>query len=368
MQSLKTNAHVVRAKTLYSQYEKYLPAGFFLSGFLFDVITLGRIDSQFSIIQQAVYLVILSSMLLQLFIETTMSRPLSPKLNFYMTWRVPLMHFIFGSLLSSYTLFFFMSGSLAASFGFLLAMVALLVANELPRFQNLGLGFKFALLALSNMCYFAYLIPTVIGQTGIIVFLISILAGLVPTMILYRYSVRKGIPAQAARVQILRPGLLVFTAFLLFYLLRIIPPVPLSLQHIGIYHSVKKNSDGKFELSHQRPWWRFWQNGDQWFQAQPGDKIIAFFRLFSPDSFRDEVRVAWFLKDPRYGYVLQDRIPIKIMGGRNEGFRGYAVKGNYTVGQWRVVVETSDGREIGRLGFSVDSVQPTPREFKLEHH
>lgn len=368
MQDLRTNTHVVRAKTLYSKYEKYLPAGFFAGGFLFDIVTLDRIDSKFTILQQAVYLVLLALLLLQIHIEIGLQRPLSEKFRLYTAWRIPLMHFLFGSLLSSYTLFFFMSGSLGSSFLFLFAMAGLLIGNELPRFQNLGLGFKFALLALANMCYFAYLIPTIIGQTGTMVFLISVLAGLMPSLLLYRLTVRWGVGETSSRVQILRPALLVFLSFLLFYFFRVIPPVPLSLQHIGIYHSVKKTPGGKFELTHERPWWRFWQNGDQWFAAQPGDRIIAFFRLFSPSSFSDEVKVAWYLKDPRFGWTLQDRIPIKIMGGRDEGFRGYAAKANYTVGQWRVVVETRDGREIGRLGFTVETVAAQPREFKLEFH
>jgi hypothetical protein len=368
MQALRTNAHVARVKTLYSQYEKYLPAGFFIGGFLFDIITLDRIDSKFTIIQQAVYLFLLALMLLQMHMEFSLQRPPGDKFRLYTNWRLPIMHFIFGSLLSSYTLFFFKSGSLGSSFLFLLAMAALLVANELPRFHTMGLGFKFALLALSNMCYFAYLIPTVIGQTGVVVFLVSILAGLVPSMILYRLTVRWGASEAGSRVQILRPALLVFLTFLIFYFVRIIPPVPLSLQHIGIYHTVKKTQDGKFELGHERPWWRFWQNGDQWFQAQPGDKIIAFFRLFSPSGFTDQVQIAWYLKDPRHGWTAQDRIPIKIMGGRDQGFRGYAVKSNFTVGEWRVVVETMDEREIGRLGFTIEVVPAQPREFKLERH
>lgn len=368
MQSLGSISPVIRAKSLYSKYEKYLPAAFFIGGFLFDIVTLGRIDSLATMVQQAAYLLFISIQLLQLHYEISLERPLGPRWKFYSEWRIPILHFIFGSLLSSYTLFYFKSGSLASSFFFLLFMVLLLVANEFPRFHGLGLAFKFALLALANMSFFAYVIPTLIGQTGTLVFLISILAGFLPSFVLYRLSVRWKLPDHNSRVQILRPALFVLIGFLLSYLLRIIPPVPLSLQHIGIYHQVRKTPEGQFELAYERPWWLFWQSGDQWFEAQPGDKIIMFFRLFSPSSFTDEVKVAWYLKDPQFGWALQDRIPIKIVGGRDEGFRGYATKTNYTVGKWRVVVETSDGREIGRLGFSLESVAAGPRELKFEYH
>lgn len=366
MEALPKPSPVAQIKGMWARYEKYLPAGFFIGGFLFDVFTLGRIDSLFSILQQAAYLLILAVMLAQMMHEMALEKILHQRWKWYLEWRVPAMHFIFGSLLSSYTLFFFLSGSLSTSFGFLLFIVALLVGNEFPRFQGLGLSFKFALLSLCTMSYGAYLVPTLIGQSGVLVFLVSILAGVLPEIALYRLSLRWGINEMKARTQILRPALFVFIGFLLSYLIGIIPPVPLSLQYVGIYHSVQKSADGKFELSHERPWWRFWHNGDQWFYAQPGDKIVAFFRVFSPDNFKDNVRVVWSLDVPGYGWQVQDKIPIKIVGGRDEGFRGYAVKANYTTGKWRVALETSDGREIGRLGFKLDAVPESPREFRLD--
>ncbi len=357
---------VSQAKVLYSKYERYFPATFFVGGFLFDIFTLGRIDSLSTIIQQAAYLLVLFIILAHLMVEQAKSADQMPNPNFYRKWRVPAMHFLFGSLLSSYTLFYFKSASLATSFVFLIFMVALLVANEFPRFQIQGLTIKFALLSLSYMSYFAYLVPTLVGRSGTLVFLLSILLGLLPSVIWFRLGQKLKVPEPAIRAQVLRPALIVFVCFLVSYVLRIIPPVPLSLQYLGIYHNVAKNAQGEFELSHQRPWWRFWHNGDQNFIAQPGDKIIAFFRLFSPANFSDQVFVSWYLDDAQAGWTLQDRIPIKISGGREEGFRGYAAKSNYTTGRWRVVVESTDGREIGRLSFDLDAVTATPREFKVD--
>jgi hypothetical protein len=144
----------------------------------------------------------------------------------------------------------------------------------------------------------------------------------------------------------------------------VIPPVPLSLPYIGVYHSVERTKD-EYHLGHERPAWRFWQNGDQEFRAQPGDRVFVFFRVFSPTRFADEVRVRWSLHGPG-GWVPQDSIPIKITGGRAEGFRGYGFKTNYQPGDWRVQVETTDGREIGRIYFALEVAPPSPRSFAVD--
>ena len=41
------------------------------------------------------------------------------------------------------------------------------------------------------------------------------------------------------------------------------------------------------------------------------------------------------------------------MGGRDGGYRGYSVKGNPQAGDWRVDIETIDGRLVGRIRFTV---------------
>jgi len=156
----------------------------------------------------------------------------------------------------------------------------------------------------------------------------------------------------------------VLVIFLAFYLFRLIPPVPLSIPYIGVYHAVDKTQDS-YRLSHERPWWRFWQNGDQWFSAQPGDKVVVYFRVFSPTHFSDQVLMRWYRKEPR-GWSLQDSIPINIVGGREQGFRGYGVKTNYQPGDWKVQVETTDEREIGRIYFDVEAAPPGPRSFQVD--
>jgi hypothetical protein len=69
----------------------------------------------------------------------------------------------------------------------------------------------------------------------------------------------------------------------------------------------------------------------------------------------------WFWEPGGRGWLLQDSIPIDIVGGREEGFRGYGYKVNYQPGRWKVQVESEDEREIGRVYFTLESVPETPR-------
>jgi hypothetical protein len=121
---------------------------------------------------------------------------------------------------------------------------------------------------------------------------------------------------------------------------------------MGIFHDVKRLGGG-YQLSYTRPIWKFWQNGDQTFYARPGDSVYCFAEVFSPTRFKDQLQVRWLYKDPKIGWKNSDAIPLTISGGREEGYRVVTRKMNYEPGLWRVQIETSDDREIGRIGFRV---------------
>ena len=352
-----------RIKAYAARNERRLSISFFVAGFLFDIVTLGRIDSWLTIGQQAAYLLAVTAVLVQMLLSEGQPAPdlsAAPRVKrWYFEYRNPAIHFLLGALLSAYTLFFFKSSSLLVSFGFMAVLVALLFANESERFKALGLPFKFALLALCWLAFFAYVIPVLIGQTGLVVFLVSMAVGCVPLVAVSFFLL------QNRRRQILVPLGCVVIGFLTFYLFRLIPPVPLSIPFMGVYHGVERTEQG-YKLSHERPAWRIWHNGDQWFRAQPGDRVHVYFRVFSPSRFSDQVLMRWYLDESGRGWVLQDTIPIKIVGGREEGFRGYGVKSKYQPGEWKVQVETTDAREIGRIYFSVESVPEAARSLASE--
>ena len=359
-----------RLKLYYERNERSVTVLSFVAGFVFDIVTLGRIDSWLSIGQQILYLAVIMTVLMQMFLEQSgqqleLDRMFVLK-RWYYQYRAAIVHFLFGSLLNLYTIFFFKSSSLLVSFSFLVFLVILLVANESKRFKSLGLPFKFGMLSLCVLSFFAYVVPILVGSIGLLVFLSSMPVGCLP-LIGLGWWVRARAPQlfPLARKQIHLPLSLVLLGFFVLYYLRVIPPVPLSIPFIGVYHSVERTEQG-YRLSHERPQWRFWHNGDQDFVARPGDKVYVFFRIFSPTRFSDQVLMRWYWKEDARGWTLQDSIPIKIVGGREQGFRGYGFKSNYQAGAWKVQIETTDAREIGRVYFDLQTGPEWPREFEID--
>ncbi|MEK7691483.1 MAG: DUF2914 domain-containing protein [Bdellovibrionota bacterium] len=342
------------------RYHHWTPLGAFVAGFLFDIVSLGRIDSWDTIAQQVLYLLICSALVgkelvdsLSVIGEVGAAEDLNRAAAFFQRHRFTIAHFFLGSLLSSFTLFFFKSASALSSLVFVVVLSGLLVLNELTPMEKRPVLVRLFLLYLCYTCFLIYLVPMILGRLGLFPFLLALSAAF-GVGVAHYYALRRWLPAGPATGlrNFILPNGVIGGAFLILYLLELIPPIPLSAQYLGIFHDVRK-TDGRYELVSQRPWWRFWHRGDQLYFQRPGDKLFVFARIFSPTRFHDTVKIRWLKHEEKHGYVGQDAIPIEIAGGRTEGFRGYAFKNNFSPGHWRVKIETVDGREIGRIGFEV---------------
>ena len=357
----RTPTLVDRVQAFRARHARGEMALFFFGGFLWDVFTLGRIDSAATLIQQGVYLFLLGALLLmeQRWREgDTLPRSLAKVHRF----SEDALHFLFGSLLSSYTLFFFKSASGLTSLAFLGVLFVLLLANELPRFRKRGPVVRVALYSLCVTFYLAYLVPVLVGFLSPWLFVLAVAGGSAACWVLMKCVGRWRGRAESWR-RVALPGLGMQTLLLGLVFLRALPPVPLAVQDIGIYHGVERLGD-EFRLLHLQPSWKLWHRGDQDFAARPGDRIYCFVSVFAPARFQDKVYLRWSFEHPRRGWVSQDAIPLTITGGRDEGFRGYAFKANYQPGNWRVGVETEDGRELGRISFTVREDPTTdPRDY-----
>jgi|SoiMethySBSTD1v2_1073268.scaffolds.fasta_scaffold136885_2 hypothetical protein len=348
----------------------------------------GRIDETPVLVQQAAYLVV-TGLLLGAMLRFELLQ-LEPPGWLRRPWRYVehAMHFMLGTLLNAYILFYVKSGSGVTALLFLVLISLLLLINEHPLFHRLGPVVLFGLYSFSLTSYLAYLLPVLLGHLRPWMFFLASALSLVPIVLLGRLMARWGanrrltLIAETGRVdrsslalaadpgailrptqpvsavrRALAPAIGVQVLLLVLFLFRLVPPVPLSVRSLGIWHGVEREGL-EFKLSRvPRSRWRdLWRHDERVFLARPGDRVYVFTRVFAPHNFRDQVRVRWARWEPaRRAWNESDAIPLRIVGGREEGFGGYAYKQNWSPGDWRVAIETEDGREIGRTRFEIRS-------------
>ncbi|WP_245682491.1 DUF2914 domain-containing protein [Archangium gephyra] len=368
-----------RVRDFRARHAKWELALFFFASFAYDIATLRRIDNWFVLTKQGLFLGVLGLLLL---VELRWSWDTEPPRWLARVWRFreDALHFFLGGLLSPYTLFYFKSASGLTAFLFLTGVFGLLVANELPRFRARGPVVRMGLFSFCLTSYFAYLLPVVLGYYSGTLFMASVGVSCAATLLItLLVGVWSGDRRRTLR-HVALPGLGIQALLVALYLLRAIPPVPLSMLASGIYHGVEvvKGPKGKdYRLLHERAEWRLWEHGDQDFRARSGDRVYFFASVFAPTSFKPQragdrgtrLVIRWYHDDPDKGwtqYHAYDDLYLE-QGGRERGFRTFAYVTNPRPGDWRVSMETEDGREIGRLSFTVTPDDATaPREFKVD--
>jgi hypothetical protein len=366
--SKEENRMQQKLASVLKKHESLIQALLFICGFLFDLLTLKNVDDIFTIGMQTFYLISLISLITaEIFFPKKEDWPL--KLQAIIEYRSEVFHFILGALLSAFTIFYFKSASLSNSFLFMMIMTGLLLINELPLFKRQGLMIRLTMLTLCLMSYYLFISAIILKTTGLIVLIIAMILTLVSIATWMRLLHKRLVKIYNKNIFHFAIGpLSIVFLFLVLFLTRLIPPVPLSVQFIGIYHNVEREN-GDYRLYHERAWWRFWHRGDQRFKARPQDQPHVFFRLFSPGGFEESIIIHWRYWDESRGWLTSDRIPLVVTGGRAQGYRGFAFKRNYQPGLWQIKLETRHGLEIGRVSFQIipDS-RDNERVFRTEMH
>lgn len=347
------------------RHETKLDIAFFIGGFLFDMLLIEAPDHIVGIAQQVAYLLFIATLLhYEMLFRLHKWRP-RRFLRKAWAWRNPALHFFMGTLLNLYSLFYIKSASVFSSLVFLALMIGFILANELPMVKRAKVSAKMALYAICLFSFFSIIYPIIFGFVGWIPFACAVTTTLFVFALQVKFlSLSLGDSKLLAKT-IVMPAVSVMTSFVLFYTLGWIPPVPLSVKEQGVYHLIERR-DGKVYLSFEKTWWKFWQKSDTVFRAEIGDKIYFYAQIYSPTRIRDQVVIRWMQKNSHGEWISSDRIPMNIQGGREEGFRGFAFKGNYTPGDWQVRVETSSGVEISRAYFEIVAATANgPRVFDV---
>jgi len=341
----------------------FMPAVFFLSGVTYDTLTLTRIDRLQDNLLLLIYLLVLGVLIVltgRLGIEPAPGREqlaaLSPFARGALRVRpyYPMaVQFLLGSLFSAYAIFYSRSATLTSTAIFFALLVALLIVNEFLRDRLSSLRLLVSLYAVVCFAFFTFFLPVMTGYMNSLIFLVG--AGLSAgvtfrvVQLIYRNN-----PDRSKReaVGVTAPAFALIGLLVGFYFLNWIPPVPLSLKFGGIYHEVKKTGD-HFELSFEKKWYQVWQRSDNTFPAD--EPIYCFTAVFAPVDLNTTVYHHWYVRThDSTPFAHADKIPIKISGGREGGYRAYTFKQRLNPGEWRVDVETEDGRIVGRVSVRVE--------------
>ncbi|MGB7219385.1 MAG: DUF2914 domain-containing protein [Vicinamibacterales bacterium] len=328
----------------------------FVGGFLFDMVTIRRIDSWPDLALQLSYLAILTCLLVYQYHENTGTWAPPPRIASFWKYNVELLHFFYGGLLSAYVVLYFKSSTGARPIVFFVVLLLLMFMNEMPQVRRFGYRLRLGLYAFCVSSFLHYFLPVLIGRMGSLVFGLSMALSAAWVWQIAGWLAGQTPGGKPERIRLFAPAGVLLSLIVVLYAFRLIPPVPLSVQFQGIYHNVQKTGDS-YVLTYEAPrFYRFWRKDSRPFMARPGDVVYYFARVFAPARFEHRVVIRWELyKELKGAYQTTDTIPLSVSGGRAEGFRGFAAKSNFQPGRWRVTAETEDGRAIGLLTFYVVS-------------
>ncbi|MBX4192381.1 DUF2914 domain-containing protein [Candidatus Parcubacteria bacterium] len=360
MDWIKTNfPHAIE---FWEKYERHISAGGLAVGFFFDLIIADRPDSVANNLLLLTYLLLAGVIIIVLNLRATrkLEQEHSPEPLFLLL----VLQFCFGGLASNLLVLYGRSGTLVGSALFLGLLLAMLVGNEFLKNRYAHLRFNVGVFYLLLLTYCLIAVPVFLVHTiGTWVFLLSeaisliIFGGFLTVLF---FVVFRGKERPVREIGIIVGS--IFVVFNLFYFLQIIPPVPLSLKEIGVYHSILKESGGGYLAIYESPpWYVFWRDTSSTYRLQAGESAFCYSSVFAPTNLEAPIYHRWEYNPKNgSGWETRSRVSFEIAGGRNEGYRGYSQTSNLETGEWRCNVETQNGALIGRTTFTVVESKTPP--------
>ncbi|MEQ9309801.1 MAG: DUF2914 domain-containing protein [Balneolaceae bacterium] len=360
---------ISRFRTFIRKHQKYTPVAFFICGFIWDSLTLGRIDRLYDRVILTTYLSSLSICLYlyNLVDDGKWKETIIERFEDYMPLAI---QFFLGGLCSAYVIYFSRSVSFSKTVSFFVILVVLLFANELLKKRISNKYLQFSAYFFVNFTFFTFFIPVLIKEMNTLVFILSGAISLMSTLalILYIYNSSPSTRKEISKRKMLGLVVGIYLMINTFYYFNLIPPVPIALDTGLVAHSVEKTKN-EYRVTYERAeWYKFWRENRRKFAYQPKSRVYVFTSIFAPSNLNKKVahRWKWFSPHTKQWEEI-DNINFEITGGRDEGFRGYTYKSNMMPGEWKVDVITKEGLVLGIIDFEIENdslLQPVKMNTK----
>jgi hypothetical protein len=339
-------------------FRRYAPALFFIGGFAWDAVTLGRSIKPIDLFLLAAYLAGAALILVILgrrssgsseFLGSSEELPRgtprhSEEPRNWFRYLSSVLQFFFGGIFSALFIFYFLSSGGLGGYLFVLGLAALLIGNEFlgSRYSELTLSWTF--FTLSACMFFNFALAHLFRSISTFWFYLGTMVAVLLVVSLRSVS-REGSAS-------IKPSIGVAALLLVFHLFNLIPPVPLVKKQMLIAHELRRERDG-YAARIEPPGWRIWRASSPTFHRRAGERVYCFTSVFVPNGIRTTIRHRW----EHEGRTMDVR-PFPITGGRQGGYRGYTLKQNLIPGRWRVIAESESGATIGFVDFVVVAGEP----------
>ncbi|MDD5152955.1 MAG: DUF2914 domain-containing protein [Candidatus Pacebacteria bacterium] len=350
-----------KTRNLYGRFERPISSLSLIGGFVFDAVTLKRVDTVWENLWVLAHLVIVAVFIALIHIkESQPGDEKDPSKAHF--WFVNILQFFFGGTLSVFLVFYFRSADIFVTWPFILILALAFIANESLKSHYVRFSFQISLFFLSIYSFAIFLVPVVLHQIGPQIFLLSGFLSLIFITIFVSFLlvfVKNGLKESRKMAAFLILGIFAFVNVL--YFTNLIPPIPLSLKDGGVYHSIQRNADGNYSVTYEDYGWAGYFNLYPDFNEVPGTPVYAYSAIFSPQNLNITVVHQWqYYDEAQKKWTTHATIKLPVVGGRDGGFRTYSASSNLTPGKWRVSIQTEQGQAIGTLRFNILLVATEP--------
>lgn len=352
---------LAKTRGWYGRFERPISSLSLILGFIFDAVTLKRVDTLWENLWILSHIIIVAIFIVLIHLkDNEIGDEKNPSKAHF--WFVNILQFFFGGILSTFLVFYFRSADIWITWPFLLILVVAFIANESLKRHYVRLSFQISLLFLSIYSFTIFLVPVVLHKIGMWVFILSGLVSLIIISIfilILFYFIKDKFNKSKRMITLLILGIFALINFL--YFTNLIPPIPLSLKDAGVYHSINKNVYGNYDVTYENHRWKDYFKSYSDFNRVAGTPVYAFSAIFSPTNLNINVIHEWQYFDKTNGKWITDmRVNLSLIGGREGGFRTYSMRSNLNPGKWRVNIKTEQDQIIGRLRFNLVSSYVLP--------
>ncbi|HNW71887.1 MAG TPA: DUF2914 domain-containing protein [Candidatus Paceibacterota bacterium] len=354
-----------KTRNWYGRFEHPISSFSLVAGFVFDALTLKRVDMFWENIWILVHLVIVGLFILLINLQDSeKGDEYNPEKKHF--WYVNILQFFFGGLLSTYLVFYFRSADIFVTWHFILVLLLAFILNQFFKSQYVRFNFQISLFFLSIYSFAIFLIPVILHKIGTKIFLLSGLISIIFIaifLLILFFTKKKNFIKNKKTILISIVGISFLINFL--YFTNLIPPIPLSLKDGGIYNFVQKNHEGNYDVYGEDYSWKEYFKLYKDFKRVPGSPIYAYSAIFSPRNLNLKIVHEWqYYDDGKKEWLTKSVVNLPVVGGRDGGFRTYSMRSNLEYGKWRVDVKTELGQTIGRLRFNIVYADAEPTIIK----